>query len=119
MAVVGEVAVLVVDVVDVVAVGHRFVPASVPVVMGVVVVRGVGPGHALVPVVVVAPVGMAVMEIIGVVVMGDRGVAASVPVAVVVFGVSLVVGDGHRCVLSAEWVTASFTMWATCSSLSS
>jgi hypothetical protein len=80
--VVGGMAVRVVDVVGVIAVGHCFMPTPIPV--GVIVflvgdMRGV---DALVPMPVVGGVDVSVMEIVRVVTVGDRDMATALPMGV-------------------------------------
>lgn len=97
VAVMSGMAVAVVQVVDVIVVSDRLMPAIRPVhVVGVVVVADVTVRRAFIPVTVVQPVRVAVMEVIDMVTVGDGNVAAAVPMLVsVVLGVGLV-GSGHR-----------------------
>jgi hypothetical protein len=109
------VAVPVVHVVDVVAVGDGLVAAALAVDVSVAVVGDMGVGSALVPMVIVLAVRVAVVQVVGVVAVDDGGVAAARRVAMVVAGVDLM-GGGHRVFLSLAWVTASTAMRATWSS---
>jgi hypothetical protein len=94
VAVVSRVAMSVVDVVDVVAVGDRLVPAAVAMGVLVILVNDVLVIAALVPVPVVQAMGVSVVQIIGVVAVGYGHVptAGAVDVIVVRMGV---VGRGH------------------------
>lgn len=85
----------VVDVVDVIAVGDRDVPAAFAVNVGVVVVRGVLGRFALVVVSVVLAVQMSVVYVVGVVLMRDGYVPATLAVCVVVTRVRVVCRCGH------------------------
>jgi hypothetical protein len=91
-------AVRIVDVVGVIAVGNCFMPASIPVGVIVVLVRDMDFVGALVPVPVVEGVRVSVMEVIGVVTVGDRDMATALSVGV---GVGIVggVGVGHGVLL--------------------
>ena len=87
VAVVEGVAVAVVDVVDVIAVGNGLVAAARTVLMiCVIVVHDVLGGNALVPVAVVLAVCVAVVDVVDVIAVGDRLVTAvgAVGVGVVV-----------------------------------
>jgi hypothetical protein len=116
MTVVGGVAVVVVDVVQVVTVLDRLVTATLAVVVALMLVDPVAFWLALVPMPVVVAVGMAVVQVMGVVPVADGGVATSLPVLMIVLGVGVVVGNGHVRLLSVPCRTASWTMCATCSS---
>jgi hypothetical protein len=94
VVVMGGVPVPVVDVVDVVSVGHGDVAASLPVGVVVSVVGGVPAGFALVVMIVVSTVQMPIMDVVDVVSVGHGDVAASLPVGVVMPGVFLV-RSGH------------------------
>lgn len=80
VTVVRGVAVSVVDIVDVVAVGDGDVSAPFAVCVVVSVVCGVFSGLALVPVTLVVPVHVSVVDIVDVVTMRDRHVSASLAV---------------------------------------
>ncbi|GHH37870.1 hypothetical protein GCM10017790_82900 [Amycolatopsis oliviviridis] len=96
MAVVGGVAVPVVDVVDVVSVRDRDVAAAVAVGVLGVFVRYVVGGVAFVPVAVVLTVQVSIVDVVDVVSVWNRDVAAAVTVGM---GVCLVFGvDGHPAV---------------------
>jgi hypothetical protein len=88
------VAVRVVDVVRVIAVGDGLVPTIGTMDVVVVVVNDVGVDGALVPMALVAMVGVTVVQVVGVIAVGDGNVPALVAVDVIVFGVGLV-GCGH------------------------
>ncbi len=96
VAVVGGVAVPVVRVVHVVAVGHRLVAAALSVV--VVGVRDVDVVVALVPMTVVGPVDVPVVEVVGVVAVVGGDMTAPLPMVMVVLGVGGMVGGRHRSV---------------------
>lgn len=115
MAVVGCMAVPVVQIVDVVAVGHGLVATTVAVDVIVAVVGHMSVGPALVPVAVVLAVGVAVVEVVGVLAVGHSDVTTAGGVAMLLVGVGLM-GGGHRVFLSLAWVTASAAMRATWSS---
>jgi hypothetical protein len=85
----------VVDEVGVVAVADRHVPAVRTMDVVVDVVRHVGFGRALVPMVGMGPVGMAVMQIVGVVAVFDGDVPAPRAVFVAVLIVGAVSCGGH------------------------
>jgi hypothetical protein len=101
-------AVPVVDVVDVVAVGDGDVSTAFPVNVIVSRVLGVALGTALVEVSVVGGVKVPVVDVVDVVAVGDGHVAATISVNVHVVGV-LGVDGGHRC---SSWACrmASLTM---------
>ena len=75
VAVVRCVAVAVVDVVDVIAMRHRFVPAARTVLVIVIFVDHVLGWHALVPVAIVFAMGVAVVDVVDVIAVGDRFVS--------------------------------------------
>ena len=81
------VAVFIVEVVDVVVMGNGGVPATLAVLMVVVVVRHMLSQRALVVVAVVGPVYMTVVEVVGMVAVNDGDVAASVGMDMGVFSV--------------------------------
>lgn len=116
VAFVGRVAVTVVDVIDVVIVGHGDVPTTFAV--GVVVpgVLEVGAGGALVEVPLVGRVQVPLVDIVDVVAVGDGDVAAAVTMYVSVPWV-LEVGRGHER-SSWECLMVSLTMWPTWASAS-
>ena len=93
---VSGVAVTVVQVVDVVAVRHRDMAATLTVGVVVTLVRDVGAGLALVEMPVVGAVQMAVVHVVDVVAMGYGDVAATLAVSVRVVGVFGVRGGHHR-----------------------
>ena len=90
MPVVGDVAMTIVDVIGVVAVGHGLVTAAFAMDVVVGVVGGVGFRGALVPVAVVLSMGVAVVEVVGVVAVHDCDVPAAIAVGVVVAVVAVV-----------------------------
>src|SRR5215471_11877813 len=108
---VGGVAVAVVRVVDVVAMGKGLVPAFWPVNMLVARVGQVGQ-RMLVVVAPVRGVGVAFVDIVGVPLALHAGVPAAGTVVVPVRGVNLMLSRCHDSSLLC-W-TASATMWATC-----
>jgi hypothetical protein len=85
VATVGRVTVAVVDVVNVVAVLDRLVPASLPVLVGVVIVDRVCGDLALVPMAVMESMSVTVVEVVGVVAVlhGDMATALAVLVRMV------------------------------------
>ena len=95
VTVVGGVAVGVVDVVRVIAMGDGLVPTigTMDVVV-VIVVHDMGVDGALVPMALVAMVGVTVVQVVGVFAVSDGDVPALVAVDVIVLGVG-VVGCGH------------------------
>src|SRR5438270_192971 len=108
MALVGDVAVGVVEVVDMVAVLHGLVPAPVAVLVGVVVV-GVVRQLALVPVPVVPAVHVPVVEVVGVAIVLDTWVTAVVGVLVAVLFVRVMDEIRSHWFLSLVSLTASLT----------
>ena len=102
MVVVGGVAVSIVDVVDVIAVGDCLVATIRSVlVVAVIVVGYVFSWHALVPVAVVLAVCVSVVDVVDVVAVGDCLVAAVWSVLVVVLNV-LCAGEAHVGFLLSE-----------------
>lgn len=99
MAVVGRMAVAVVDVVDVVSVGDGDVTAARTVLVLVVLVDDVTLGLALVPVTVVLAVQVTVMDVVDVVSVGNSDVATVGAVLVLVVLMGLV---SHACLLRVE-----------------
>jgi hypothetical protein len=91
------VAVPVVHVVDVVAVGYGVVPAALAVLVGVVRVRGMLQG-SLVVVAVVRAMRVAVVDVVGVIAVVDGDVAAALAVLVGVVFVDVVIA--HGCIAS-------------------
>jgi hypothetical protein len=87
--------VLVVDVVDMVAVGDGLVAATLRVLVVVTRVLDVGTRFALVPVPFVLPVQMAVVHVVDVALVPESGVPAVWAVCVVVSGVFLVNRSRH------------------------
>jgi hypothetical protein len=93
---VGGVAVPVVDVVGVVVVRDRYMPALRTVLMGVPLVHRVFLRHTVVDMVVVHTVDVPVVGEVGVIAVRDRDMAAAVTVDVLVADVGVVVnGSGH------------------------
>jgi hypothetical protein len=92
---VSGVAVTIVDVVGVVPMGDRLVPATLTVRVVMAFVGDVGVRRAFIPMALVAVVRVPVMEIVGVVVVGDSHVAAALTVCMGVIGMGLVGGGGH------------------------
>jgi hypothetical protein len=114
VAVVGGVAVTVVEVVDMIFVGGRLVPATLAVDVVVLGVVDVGESM-LVEVAVVADMGVTIVDVVGVTFMRNSDMPAVGPVLVSVIGMDSVFSGGHVC--SLEWLTASTTMWATWASM--
>ncbi len=112
VAVVGRVAVAVVRVVDVIAVGDRHVAAAVGVLVRMLPMGLVILGFALVHMVVVKRVKVAVVRVVDVIAVGNGNVAAAGTM-----GMGMVCVDCHRGP-SWECVMASFTMWLTWASTS-
>jgi hypothetical protein len=116
VTVVGGVTVPVVDVVDVVLVGHGDVAAALPVDVVMIRMLGVILGRALVEMPIVSGMQMTVVDIIDVIAVGDGDVATTVAVNVGVVGM-FEVSVRHRC-SSWECRMASLTMWPTWASAS-
>ncbi len=95
VTVVADVAVPVVDVVDVVAVRHGHVPAPWLVLVVVRVVYGVPAHLALVDMVLVNPVQVAVVDVVDVVAVRHRDMAASGAMPVIVLRVRLMLSHCH------------------------
>ncbi|GAA2363275.1 hypothetical protein GCM10009854_48720 [Saccharopolyspora halophila] len=104
VVVVGGVTVPVVDVVDVVAVRHRDVPAALTVGVLVAVVGGVISWLALVVVVVVSAVQVTVVGVIDMIAVRDGDVPAALTMGVLVPSV-LLVCRGHRNPSIRKWAS--------------
>lgn len=110
VTIVGRVAVVIVDVINVIVVRHFVMSAGLTVDVVVVKVLDVRE-RVLVVMTIMAGMGMSFVDVVDVVVVVHGCVPAAGPVFVAVVGMYGVVGCGHGC--SLEWVTASATMWAT------
>ena len=108
MAFMGGMAVAVVDVVDMIAVGDGDMSATFPMIVIVTGMFGVALDAALVEVPVVRGVKVAVVDVVDMVPVGDGDMSATVTMRVGVVGV-LDVGGGHDC-SSCECRMASLTM---------
>jgi hypothetical protein len=108
---VGGVAVALVRIVDMVAVGNGIVTAARPVNMIVPGVSQVGQ-RVLVVVALVRGVGVTFVDIVGVALALHAGMAAAGPMVVLMSVVNLMLSRHHGSSLLC-W-TASATMWATC-----
>jgi hypothetical protein len=95
VTVVGGVAVPFVDVIDMVAVGDRLVPAAVAMSVGVALVGQVRRQGVLVVVAIVHSVGVPIVHVVGVALTLHAGVPTLGAVLVRVGGMDFVLGGGH------------------------
>jgi hypothetical protein len=95
VAFVGGVAAPVVDVVDMVAMGHAHVPASLTVLMRMVAVLPVAAGLAFIGVFRVRSVQVSIVGVVDVVRMGHGHVTAPETVRMIVVGVLMMLGHCH------------------------
>ena len=86
----------IVDVIDVIAVRHRDVTATLTMDVVMVLVHQVARRFTFVVVILVPPVQMAVVRVVDVVPVWDRDVAASFAVGMIVLCVLFVGRNGHR-----------------------